>query len=518
MVRTSYSLIASLPDRLPNSSAHPPFFPASMLCVTVARTRHKHTIAEHQEVAAQGAKLVELRMDYIGRAIDLSRLLKNRPTPVVVTCRRKEDGGRWEKSEEDRTMLLRQSIAMGVEYVDLEEDTAANIPRYGKTKRIISLHNFEGTPDDLEAIHARLAKLDADIVKIAVQANSFDDAARVLELMRSAKVPTIGIAMGDYGTLTRILATRYGAPFTYCVFNVDRRVAPGQMSFYDMKHTYRVDTITSKTKLFGVVADPVAHSYSPMLHNGALDVNQLDYRYLPFRVAAHDLRAFLKWCQDEGIGGLSVTIPHKQSVLPMLTQAEAAAQGIGACNTIVFSGEDLIGYNTDYRAAMECLNNALTKLYDEPNPFEGKSALLLGAGGVSRAIGWGLSQRRVRVSVTSRNLQASERLAREFGGRAVAWEERHAVQPHILVNGTPVGMFPEMDETPFQPDNLDSHTLVFDTIYNPEQTLLIKLSKKRGCPVITGLEMFVRQAAYQYRLFTGLEPPIDAMEIGRAHV
>ena len=113
---------------------------------------------------------------------------------------------------------------------------------------------------------------------------SLDDAARVLELMRSAKVPTIGIAMGDYGTLTRILATRYGAPFTYCVFNVDRRVAPGQMSFYDMKHTYRVDTITSKTKLFGVVADPVAHSYSPMLHNGAFDVNQLDYRYLPFQI------------------------------------------------------------------------------------------------------------------------------------------------------------------------------------------------------------------------------------------
>ena len=201
-----------------------------MLCVTVARTRHKHTIQEHLDVAAQGAKLVELRMDYIARSIDLARILKNRPTPVVVTCRRKEDGGRWEKSEEDRLMLLRQSIATGVEFIDLEEDTAAKIPRYGKTKRIISYHNFEGIPDDLEAIHARLAKLDADIVKIAVQANSFDDTARVIEMMRNAKTPTIGIAMGDYGSITRILGARYGAPFTYCVFNLDRRVAPGQLS------------------------------------------------------------------------------------------------------------------------------------------------------------------------------------------------------------------------------------------------------------------------------------------------
>jgi len=324
-----------------------------MLCVTVARTRHKHTIQEHLDVAAQGAKLVELRMDYIARSVELARVLKNRPTAVVVTCRRKQDGGRWEKSEEDRLMLLRQSIAQGVEYVDLEEDTAAKIPRYGKTKRIISYHNFEGVPQDLEAIHARLAKLDADIVKVAVQANSFEDSIRVIELMRNAKIPTIGIAMGDYGSMTRILATRYGAPFTYCVFNLDRRVAPGQLSYQDMKKIFRAETITDKTKIFGVVADPVAHSYSPMLHNSAFQANELDYRYLPFRVAAQDIEPFIRWCQREGIGGLSVTIPHKQSILPLLTQAEAAAQGIGACNTIVFSGEDRIGYNTDYRAAME---------------------------------------------------------------------------------------------------------------------------------------------------------------------
>jgi 3-dehydroquinate dehydratase/shikimate dehydrogenase len=470
-----------------------------MLCVTVARTRHKHTIQEHLDVAAEGAKLVELRLDYIARSIDLTRLLKNRPTPVVVTCRRKEDGGRWERSEEDRLMLLRQTIAQGVEYVDLEEDTAVKIPRYGKTKRIVSLHNFEGTPDDLEAIHQRLSKLDADIVKIAVKANSFADAARVIELMKNAKVPTIGIAMGDYGSLTRILGPRYGAPFTYCVFNPDRRVAPGQLSFHDMKHVFRVETITRKTKLFGVVADPVAHSYSPLIHNAAFESNELDFRYLPFRVAAED------------IGGLSVTIPHKQSVLPLLTQAEAAAQGIGACNTIVFSGEDRVGYNTDYRAAMDCLNEALTKLFPEPNPFEGKSALLLGAGGVSRAIGWGLAQRRVRVAVTSRNFETATQLAKEFGGRAIPWDERHSVQPNILVNGTPIGMFPEMDDTPYRGDKLDARTLVFDTIYNPEQTLLIRNARTAGCPIITGLSMFVRQAAYQYKLFTGLEPPVKVM-------
>jgi 3-dehydroquinate dehydratase/shikimate dehydrogenase len=248
-----------------------------------------------------------------------------------------------------------------------------------------------------------------------------------------------------------------------------------------------------------------------MIHNAAFESNNLDFRYLPFRVAANDIAPFLKWCQQEEIGGLSVTIPHKQSVLQLLTQAESAAQGIGACNTIVFNGEDRIGYNTDYRAAMDCLNEGLNKIHEEPNPFEGKSALLLGAGGVARAVGWGLAQRRVRVAITSRNFESASQLAREFGGRAVPWDERHSVQPNILVNGTPIGMFPEMDETPFRGDKLDPRTLVFDTIYNPEQTLLIRNARAAGCPVITGLSMFVRQAAYQYKLFTGLEPPVKVM-------
>jgi 3-dehydroquinate dehydratase / shikimate dehydrogenase len=497
---------------------------SSMLCVTVARTRHKHMIAEHAEVAEQGAKLVELRLDYIGRSIDLARLLKNRPTPVVVTCRRREDGGRWERSEEERLMLLRSAIAMGIEYVDLEEDTALKIPRYGKTKRIVSLHNFEGTPNDLESIHEGLTKIDADIVKIATLSNSFSDTARMLDLMQNAKVPTIGISMGEFGTPTRILAMRYGAPFSFCVYNSDRRVAPGQLSFEQMHHVYRAETITEDTKLFGVVADPVAHSYSPLIHNASFQANDLNYRYVPFRVAADELEFFLSWCKQNKIGGLSVTIPHKQAILPLLTQAESAAQGIGACNTVVFNEDEMVGYNTDYRAAMDCLTEAMIKITgNATEPFSKQSVLILGSGGVSRAIAYGLAQRRAALTIANRNRESAENLARHINRtaaaqlelvsncKAIPWEERHALEPKIIVNGTPVGMFPEMDESPFPAKAFRQGTLVFDTVYNPEQTLFIKHAKAANCPIITGLQMFVRQAAYQYRLFTGMEPPIDVM-------
>ncbi len=484
-----------------------------MICVTIARTRHKHTIHEHQQLAEQGAELVELRLDYIGRkSIDLTKLIKHRPTPVVVTCRRKEDGGRWSRTEEERLMLLRSAIAMGADYVDLEFDVAVKIPRYGKTKRIVSLHNFEGTPDDLPEIHRELAAMDADIVKIATYANSFDDVIRMLDLMKNAKVPTIGISMGDTGTITRILASRYNAPFTYCVFSSERRVAPGQLTFEQMKNVYRVDSINENTTLYGVVADPVAHSYSPLIHNAAFAIEDLNARYLPFRVPPEDLEAFLKWCPKNGVRGLSVTIPHKESIMPFLNRAETAAQEIGAINTVIFDDQDqLLGYNTDYRAAMDCLNEAMKTRTSEPEPFKGRNALLLGAGGVSRAIGYGLRNRGALLFITSRSKERTDHLAAQFNATPVAWADRYEVKPGIVVNGTPVGMFPDLDNTPYDPKDLDQRTLIFDTIYNPEQTLLMKMGRGVGCPVISGMEMFIRQAAYQYKLFTGRTAPVQHM-------
>ena len=473
-----------------------------MLCVTIGRTRHKFMIAEYEELAKQGAQLVELRLDYIGKAVDLKRLLANRHCPVVVTCRRREDGGRWEKSEEERQMLLRSAIASGVDYVDLEEDIAARIPRYGKTKRIVSLHNFEQTPADLDEVHARLAKLDADIVKIATLANSFADTIRMLRLMESVKMPTIGICMGDIGTATRILGLRYGAPFTYTTFSSDRRIAPGQITWQAMRDQYRAQSITEKTRLFGVVADPVAHSLSPLLHNTSFAADSLDCCYLPFRIPPDELGLFLAWCREMKIEGLSVTIPHKETMLAYIQQAEAAVNGIGALNTVVFRDGEALGYNTDYRAAMDSIMERIGA-EQGAEALRGRGVLVLGAGGAARAIAFGLRQRGAIVAITSRTHGRAETLAREVGGRALPWNSRYDIRPGILVNATPIGMHPEVDDTPYAKDKLNESMLIFDTVYNPEQTLLIKNARQMGCQVITGVEMFVRQAAYQYKLFTG---------------
>jgi 3-dehydroquinate dehydratase/shikimate dehydrogenase len=459
----------------------------------------------------QGARLVELRLDYINGEVNIKRLVADRPCPVVIACRRQRDGGKYAGSEEQRILLLRTAIVEGVEYVDLEDDIARSIPRYGKTQRIVSRHDFRKTPDDLEAIHARLCQLNADIVKIAAMANHPQDNLRLLRLAQQSQIPTIGLCMGDIGVPTRILAGKFGAPFSYATFHHERAMAPGQLSFQQMNEIYHYDHINAETEVYGVVADPVGHSFGPLIHNAAFEHLKMNKVYVPFRVPREDLARFIDEAPQLGIKGLSVTIPHKEEVVKKLTEAEAAVGGIGACNTVVFDGVQRRGYNTDYRAAMSSLEEAMDLGGAGEKPLTGKIALVLGAGGAGMAMIYGLTRRGAQVIVTDGVLRQAERVAKRFECRAVEWSVRHTVKADLLFNCTPIGMHPEVDATPFDKHYLRPSMVVFDAVYNPENTLLVKEARSRNCIVVSGVDMFVRQACLQFQLFTGQAGPAELM-------
>jgi 3-dehydroquinate dehydratase/shikimate dehydrogenase len=479
------------------------------ICVTIGRTRHKMVVLEHQSLAERGATLVELRLDWIRRQPDLNRLIKDRPTPIIITCRRPADGGRWNGTEEERQMILRQAIVAGVEYVDLEEDIAGKIPRFGKTQRIISHHDFERTPDDLEAIHARLSKLDPDIIKIVTMATSPADNLRLLRLVKNSSVPTIGFCMGEFGVVSRILCGKFGSPITYATFSKDRVLAPGQIVFEEMKHLYRFEQIRPDTPVFGVLGDPIAHSMSPLLHNLAFRHLRLKAVYLPMRVPSDEFEHTLDEYNDLGAVGYSVTIPHKEAALQFADKADDAALQIGAANTLIRKNGEWRASNTDFAAAMDSIQLGLREKGVES--LSGQRVLILGAGGVAKAIGLGVQQQGGVLTVTNRSKARGKELADKLGCQFVSWENRGAADCEVLVNCTPLGMSPKVDETPFAAHWLRDGMVVFDTIYNPENTLLLKDAREHGCITVSGLEMFLRQAAAQFRKFSGQEPPLEYM-------
>ncbi len=488
-----------------------------MICVSLGRTRHKMMIAEHQSLAQRGAELVELRLDWLSHLPDLSRLLKDRPTPVVITCRRGQDKGLWKGDEEARRTILRSAIAASVEYVDLEEDTAAHIRRYGPTKRIISHHDFEETPFDLEAIHARLSKLDPDIIKIVTMAHTPADAIRMLKLVKEAKVPTIGFCMGELGVFSRILCGKFGAPFTYATFNKDRQMAPGQLSFEDMQRIYRFDQIGPDTEIYGVLGDPIAQSMSPLIHNASFKALGMNKVYVPFRVPDKQLKSTLEQFKFLGVKGYSVTIPHKEAIVAQTSNYDGPVAMIGAANTLY---KDTDGQwwaaNSDYDAALQSMAIGGTdESGNVPTPEEflaGKKVLLLGSGGVARAIGAGVMNCGGALTICNRTHARAAELAKHLGCQQITWENRGAQYADVLINCTPVGMHPDVNVTPFAENWFREGMVVFDTIYNPEQTLFLKQAKLRGCKTITGVEMFVRQAAVQFQKFTGQPAPVEIMQ------
>jgi 3-dehydroquinate dehydratase/shikimate dehydrogenase len=481
---------------------------------------------EIQEAAKQGARLIELRLDFLAKAPDFKRLLENKPCPLVATVRRPQDGGRWSGSEEARLTLIRQAIVAGFDWVDIETDIADKVRRFKDVKRIVSYHNMREVPANLEKIYQGMCGQDADAIKLAVRAQHAKDNVRVLELMRKAPRPTVAFCMGDLGMPSRILGAKFGAPFTYAAFNKERGIAPGLPSLTELKQLYFYDRINTDTKIFGVLGDPVAHSLSPLVHNRAFRHLGINAVYVPFRVPRPELADALKAFMSLPVQGYSVTIPHKEEAAELAKHKDESVVRTKAANTLVRSGDDFSAYNTDFQGIIDTLRAYLPTSFNNPDvdPSKGivttlpappslnsKVVLVLGAGGIGRAVAHALRSENALVNVANRTSERAAALAEEVGGRHIEWQGRHSVLCDAVINCTSVGMHPDVDDSPLHHSFLKPGLVVFDTIYTPETTLLIKEARSRGCHVITGVELFVRQAAQQFKLFTQRDAPIDLM-------
>jgi 3-dehydroquinate dehydratase/shikimate dehydrogenase len=499
---------------------------ARRICAVIGRTRHKMVAAEIREAGKRGAALIELRIDFIARAPDLKRMLADKPCPFIATIRRPQDGGRWGASEDARQMLLKQCIVSGgFEWVDLETDIADQIRRFKAVKRIVSYHNLAEFPPDLEEIYARMAAQDADIVKIVVAAQSPADNLRMIDLMKKAKKPTIAFCSGDLGFPSRILCLKYGAPFTYAAFNKERGVVPGMPSFEELLKVYHPERVNAETRVYGVVGDPVGHSHSPLVHNAAFRAQNINAVYVPFRVTRGHLPQFLEAFRAIPVDGYSITIPHKEAAAQAGHTRDETVDLTHAANTLIHKAHGFFAANTDYPAIMDAITAHLARLVrpepDAPARDEASApaipdlhkrmVLILGAGGVARAAAHVLHRAGAIVHIANRTLNRAEKLADEVNAEALDWTARHKEGCDLVINCTPVGMHPNVDESPLHASYLRPGMVVFDTVYTPETTMLIREAKTRGAQVITGVELFIRQAGAQFQLFTGQTPPLDLM-------
>jgi 3-dehydroquinate dehydratase / shikimate dehydrogenase len=475
---------------------------AKIIASVFARAREQ-VVREAQKAAMLGADWLELRLDAWPPQEDLAPVLAQIRLPVLVACRTPKDGGLYRGTLTARRELLTHALQAGAEGIDLEQwETWSPGAAQARLKlRIRSFHSFTGVPKDLARIRDELSS-PGTIVKLVVTAHDLADAAPVMALLQQTdqnRQPTAAFAMGRTAWPTRIMAAAMGSPLVYGSIDEQSATVADQPTIAMLAQLYRVATLSAATKWYGLLGNPALHSLGPWLHNRAFRRLGVDAIYLPLETSRPE--AVLSMLPEERLAGLSVTSPHKERLLDACLHTSDEAAAVGVVNTMVRGdGGGWLGYNSDVlgvRAALEAAGAVLG---------DGQPAVVLGSGGAARAGAYALLQLGYQVTMLARSHDPVRRFAETYGVVLGSLSE-HVIsdlQPRVVVHATPVGSEDRDPDQRLLPGYVPAAgTIVHDMVYRPVRTRLLRECERAGAVIVPGVEMFLRQARAQVRLFTG---------------
>ncbi len=518
MPHAASSPVASLPAPAPAL----PRLRLARLCVALQGATPEELFGR-AEAALKDARFLEFRLDAVAKPAAAlpglkEFLARHRDVTAIATCRRKQFGGLFTGSLAAELEILLKSAESGCQIVDLEVESAeqASKPQFTRLRAalraagaavLISFHDFTRTKG-LERAAERIRAFEPDYMKVVSTARTLADNLAVLRFIenQSLDVNVVGIAMGEEGLVSRILGPRAGAAFTFASLGEGPEpalaTAPGQVAVRTLVDLYRVDQLDQATRIFGVAGNPIGHSLSPLMHNTAFRRENVNAVMLPLKVKSLD--DLLTLTRELPLGGVAVTMPLKREVLPHLANMDPLTARIGACNTLRTGADgNLYGFNTDVAGVVRPLERRMK--------LKGARILVLGAGGAARAAVFGLVEQGAEVFIVNRTHETAVALARKAKAKAIKQSQLAKNQFDAIVNTTPCGMTGVVPALPVEENELNAK-LIFDMVYNPLETPLLKLARARGLAVISGLEMFVQQGARQFEIWTGKPAPEAEMQ------
>lgn len=499
-----------------------------LVCAPISCGSVEETLASMEKAKAEGADLVELRLDSMSfsHISQLHYLITQRSLPTILSLRLNESlNGCKVDSRNISLQVLSVALQLDVEFVEIDYEVASDIStmehnKPSKSQIIVSSYVNGGRPsrERLGNLVACMQSTGADVVKLIVEVNYITEVAPILQMLTHCQVPLIATAVGSRGLISQLLAPKFGGFLVYGCLKSQN--VPGLPSLVSLKQVYQLDHVNPWTQIFGLISNPVSHSKSPILHNYALRHIGYNGIYVPLLV--DNLKEFFSTYESMDFTGFSVGIPHKEAAVACCDEVHPLAKSIGAVNTIIRRPTDgkLIGYNTDCEACITAIEDALREReignggVSHVSPIAGKIFVLVGAGGAGRALAFGAKERGARVVVFNRKFERAKALAAAVSGEALPYECLDSYCPEngmILANASAIGMEPNTHKTPVPKEALRAYKLVFDAVYTPRITRLLCEAEEVGAIVVSGVEMFIRQALGQFRLFTNGPAPEDVM-------
>lgn len=489
----------------------------SRVCVAITGDTADEMLTKADAVVRENPFL-EFRLDYLQKpqeAIGPLRdfLYERSEVTAVATCRRTTGGGRFRANAAVQLEVLKEAANAGFHLVDLEIETAEAISKSDfdalravlaekGTGIILSSHDFDAT-GDLDKMFERLQRFQPDFIKIVSTAKQLTDNVTMMRFLerRSDGANLIGICMGDQGLVSRVLGVRAGSIFTFASATEGEETGPGQIAARTLLETYRIEHVEPSTRVYGVIGNPIRQSLSPLMQNTAFRRETVNGVFLALETKK--LSDLLNLARELPLAGFAVTMPFKQDILVHLEKTDPLSAKIGACNTVVRSQDGrLFGFNTDV--------GGITRPIERRIPIRGAKILVLGAGGAARAAVFGLVDKGAEVFILNRTVETAQKLARQAKAKTIRRDQVAKTHFDVIVNTTPAGMTGQKLTSILEPHELNAR-IVFDTVYHPIDTPLIRAARDKGIAVISGVEMFVQQGARQFEIWTGKPAPEDEM-------
>jgi 3-dehydroquinate dehydratase/shikimate dehydrogenase len=482
-----------------------------MICISIAQESRRFALVDIRNAARQ-CDLLEVRLDRFGKAPEINEILQVKPKPIIFSCRRQQDGGAWDGTEEERLTILRQCIVAQADYVEIDLDVAGQIRKFGPTKRVISYTNLTETPANIGEIYADAQTKNPDVIKLVTRAGTPEEAWPLVQILARPALPTVVVGVGPSGAMLTLLARKMGAPWAYAALERGMETYPEQLTVDALRNIYRYDDIARPTRFLGVLGSGEREVVAAALLNTALSHLQLPLRCLPLQVG--NLRLFRKVLEAVKLTSVIVDQPHAATVREVASDLQGAAGRTRLVDLIAQQGDNWHGFLFLDRAYAGALNRVMHAKFAVENALEGRTFLVVGVTPLAKAVAQRIAKNGGILIVTDRDRNAAAAAAQELQCRQVQFEALYTTLHDVLVFGgddLPPGQ-QHAAHKPLHANYLKPGMAVVDLTAPIRRSPLLRQAEERGCLVVPPALVLVEQVLQQLRLITNKEVPRELID------
>jgi 3-dehydroquinate dehydratase/shikimate dehydrogenase len=458
--------------------------------------------------AAKQCDLVEIRLDRFGMAPELRQLIEAKPKPVIMSCRRTEDGGHWDGTEDERLAILRQAIVSKADYVEIELDVADQIRRFPPSQRVISYHvKPSDTAEDIAERYEEAQTKNPDVIKLTTLAATPEEAWPLVQILGKPRLPTVVVGLGKPGVMLTVLAKKIGAPWTYAALEKGMEAYPGQPTVAELREVYHYDAVGHGIRLIGVTGFGEREYATVAMLNAALAHLQLPARCLPLGVGT--VRLFRKIVEAVKLAGVVVDQANQAAILEMAGHLHPTAEQAKAADLVLHREDGWHGYHTQAAVALAALLALLKKKTGLDEPLHNRPVAIAGVGGLARSFALELQRRAAGVLVGSHQRKAAAQLAKDVGCRHIQLEGLYTTMHDVLVvcdNEQTDG------RSGIHTGYLKESMTVMDLTSGLRPSPLLAEARARGCAVVEPRALFVDQLELVVKMMSSKQVPRTVLE------